>query len=50
MLFLVGAEKIGAILVPESGVVEDAPGHFVAVRVDQSRAIRQQPGVQGIIQ
>jgi hypothetical protein len=36
MLFLVGAEKIGSILVPESGVVEDAPGH-----------LRKQPGVNG---
>src|SRR6266852_4817707 len=47
MLFLVGAEKIGAILVPESGVVKDAPGYFVVVRVDQSWAIRKQPGVHG---
>src|SRR6266446_6335411 len=47
MLLLVRAEKIGTILVPESGVVEEAPGYFVVICVDQSWAIRKQPGVHG---
>src|SRR6185295_5037482 len=46
MLFLVGAKKVGAIGVPEGGVMEDAAGNGLAVGVDEFGRVGKDPTVE----
>ena len=47
VFFLIGAEKIGAVLVPESRVMKDAAGNGVAVGIDKLWGIGEEPAVDG---
>src|SRR6266478_707963 len=46
VLFLIGAEKIGAIGVPERGVMKHDAGDGAAVGVDQARGVGEEKGVE----
>jgi len=47
MFFLVGAEEIGAVGVPEGGVMEDGAGDGVTIGVDKTRGVGQKKGIEG---
>ena len=46
MLFLIGAKKVGAVFVPEGGVVKDGSGNFVPGGIHEPRMIRHEPTVE----